>query len=735
MASERWFEELAARLDLAQGSASLLVVVAESEAVLEGARSALVALLSAVPIKVGDLGECAPNAGPGRWAELSQGLAAEVHLLAAAPPAPFGVAAFAGLVNAERELLRRLSGPLLLLISRTTEQVLRQRAPDFLTWASQVVELPRAEELSAMSRKLASRTRRAGDPQDAGQDTGNTGGTSKIPPRPPPEEPIRFLHLSDLHLRPQRLKRYDQDRVLRGLLQFLEADRARFPLDLVFLTGDLAHGGKADEYALAGEFLRELIDVTGVAPARVFVVPGNHDVDRDVGRWLLRTLSSDEEAVRFFMEEESRRFHAQKLDAYRKSMQALLGADRPMGLGVGAEAVEVVQLRGARIAVASFNTAWFAQADDDQGRLWLGEPSIDGAEGRIADEGASFAIALMHHPFDELHESERWMVERRSERVFDLLLRGHLHQERTRAIASQRGGFVEVAAPAAYQGSQWGNGCFLGEIRPRERSVRLRPYTYASGADPWVLDPKVFPDSADEGYCHTFQVPEKKRLRSTVGESLRKAAVATVLAAPPAARKELEAQLDMLSPPGRAAGDTTERVTKEVYETLRAATVQALLKGQQGGASGEIVQIPRSDPQFLEKSLLQAARWARVSAAASGLLNSVTSHTLEHMFCSALEAVLEGPVQVLSLSQSEGPDVLIGSDSEAPERRAVIELRLEVRGDVMRAALAQLDAQLTAFPGVHAALVMSEVSLAEASAASVERVTTPDGHEVLLLRM
>ena len=69
----------------------------------------------------------------------------------------------------------------------------------------------------------------------------------------------------------------------------------------------------------------------------------------------------------------------------------------------------------------------------NRGRLWLGEANVAGAEGRIAEEGADFAIALMHHPFDDLHEIERWMVERRCERVFDVVLRGHLHQERTRS--------------------------------------------------------------------------------------------------------------------------------------------------------------------------------------------------------------------------------------------------------------------------------------------------------------
>ncbi|AKT41923.1 metallophosphoesterase family protein [Chondromyces crocatus] len=716
MTPEDRLEELQARLQLAQGSATLLFAIVESDAALEETRRAFRSLLTSTPLDVADLGACELHTGPGRWAELTRSRTAEVYLLSAAPQAPFGVTAFAALLNAEREFLRQLAGPLVMVISRATEQALRHRAPDFVTWAAQAYELPRAETLSALTPR---------NDEDPGPATGAS--------RAPAETPIRFLHISDFHLRPQRVKRYDQDRVLRGLLQLLEADREGFPLDLVFVTGDLGHGGKAEEYALATDFLRTLMAVSEVPPARIFVVPGNHDVDREVGRWLLRSLSSDEEAIRFFEEEESRRFHAQKLEGYRKSLTSLLGPDRALGLGVGADAVEIVDIRGARLAVASFNSAWFAQADDDQGRLWLGEANVAGAEGRIADEGADFAIALMHHPFDDLHEIERWMVERRCERVFDLVLRGHLHQERTRSIVSQRGGFVEVAAPAAYQGSQWANGCFFGEIRPRARSVTLRPYAYSGGADPWVLDTKTFPDSRADGYCHTFRVPEKKRLRTAMGKSLWRAAEATVLATPPAMREALAAQLDILPPPGAPVASAAQ-VTKGVHETLLQATAQSLLHDRRGPQEGPGM-ILRSDPRFLEKALLLAARRARSAVATSGLGRTVTGHTLEHLFCSALEAVVEGPVSVLSMSQSDDPDVLIGSEKDAPHQRAVIELRLEVRGDVVKSSLTQLERHLTAFPAAHAAVVLSDLAATENTAPSVERIESPTGREVLLLRM
>jgi 3',5'-cyclic AMP phosphodiesterase CpdA len=78
----------------------------------------------------------------------------------------------------------------------------------------------------------------------------------------PAEEPVRFLHLSDVHLQTKRVNSYDQDRVLRGLVEFLGRDRAAFPLELIFVTGDLAQSGRADEYALVADLVRELLRVT-----------------------------------------------------------------------------------------------------------------------------------------------------------------------------------------------------------------------------------------------------------------------------------------------------------------------------------------------------------------------------------------------------------------------------------------------------------------------------------------
>jgi 3',5'-cyclic AMP phosphodiesterase CpdA len=51
--------------------------------------------------------------------------------------------------------------------------------------------------------------------------------------------------------------------------------------DGLLITGDIAYGGKQDQYKRAQQWLDEVFDRAGVSPNNTYMVPGNHDVDRD----------------------------------------------------------------------------------------------------------------------------------------------------------------------------------------------------------------------------------------------------------------------------------------------------------------------------------------------------------------------------------------------------------------------------------------------------------------------
>jgi hypothetical protein len=95
---------------------------------------------------------------------------------------------------------------------------------------------------------------------------------------------LRYLHISDLHLTGQAgegegwaAEQFNQDVVTRSML---DAIATLDPPDLIFLSGDLAQRGKPDEYRVVEVFVQRLLAATGVPAERLFLVPGNHDVDR-----------------------------------------------------------------------------------------------------------------------------------------------------------------------------------------------------------------------------------------------------------------------------------------------------------------------------------------------------------------------------------------------------------------------------------------------------------------------
>lgn len=724
MSSETQIAELRARLSLLQGITTLLLAVAESDAVVDETRRLLSEILRAAPLEITDLGVCKLDVGPAKWAELTREHAdTGAFVLTFVPTSSLEARVFAQRLNAERQWLRELAGPVVLVVSGKTEKALRQHAQDFFTWVAHSYELPAPRELMALAPRL---------------------GVSQavVTPSGPPEPPIRFLHISDLHL--DLTRRYDQDRVLDGLLTFLERDRGGFPLDLIFVTGDLARTGKPDQFALVAELFEALMKRTGVPPERFFVVPGNHDVDRDVGRWLLRTLASDEEATAFFEDASNRKFHAHKLAAYQKSMRSLLGAKRPLGIGVGEESVEIVEIRGARLAIAAFNSAWFAQGDDDKEKLWVGEANVMRAVDRVADEEAAFAIAMLHHPFSDLHPIDRDLVERWCERGFDMVLRGHLHAERTRSIATQRGGFVEVAAPAAYQGSKWGNGCFLGEIRAKARTVRLRPYMYTSGPDPWVLDTRVFPDDAQDGYCHMFAVPAKKRVKSAMSRPLRAATAAAMRSMPVERQKDIVQQVarDVSSTLSGAktanlvhSSDEWRGITRG--EDPGIAWVSAIAReGEANSVSGSRIVI--RDLETLGEALRRAGKLTMSQASKRRIWPTIYERVAEVAFSAAIAAVVDGtviPASHLSMAGQTGvADVLIRGDDRGVT--AVIEFDRALTGSALIAtALDRLDDHIKLAEAKIGAWVVFGASPGDSVEPTIRRATTRAGFPFLIVSL
>src|SRR5271157_981741 len=93
---------------------------------------------------------------------------------------------------------------------------------------------------------------------------------------------ITWLHLSDLHF--SESQSYDANIVIKSLLKDIQkciSDDLIKP-DFIIVSGDIANAGLPDEYEIAGKFFDELLDVTKIPKEKLFLIAGNHDVNRKV---------------------------------------------------------------------------------------------------------------------------------------------------------------------------------------------------------------------------------------------------------------------------------------------------------------------------------------------------------------------------------------------------------------------------------------------------------------------
>lgn len=324
--------------------------------------------------------------------------------------------------------------------------------------------------------------------------------------------PIDWLHLSDLHL--GRAVDWREDVVLahleRDLPKLLE--EAELKPKMVFVTGDLAWSGKADQYDAVHKFLAGMLEKLELdAGHALFLVPGNHDVDRNaIGRGaklaqaqLLGMAGDEREDFREAVGEilgSARELEdfGRRLQAYSAFTTRLLGPAR----GVSSDRpfrTDVRELGGVNVGIASLASAWLCGPDEDKkGRIVLGERQVRDALSELESAGATFRIVLLHHPLEWLHEAEDRAVRELLANQADVVLHGHLHETDLTMSKSPSGTIAIAGAGAVYAGARWVNGFQAARFEPESGKLTLFPFKYVPrGGGHWKRDTDLGPHNRD----------------------------------------------------------------------------------------------------------------------------------------------------------------------------------------------------------------------------------------------
>lgn len=243
-----------------------------------------------------------------------------------------------------------------------------------------------------------------------------------------------IVHVSDIHFHFKRsVGHLDRDGDIAHQL-ILDAPRVAASLGVchgVWVNGDIAYNGKAEEYTLAKAWLRELCVGLGCDPLAIWVVPGNHDVERApppaARDTLIREIRAAEPALandtlRGYLEGEDSNLFFRNMSKYNEfagSYQCSADASRP------AWHHDFPLNDGSTLRLHGVTSTLCSNGLDDNGanKLALGEFQLSGLR---EDPGVVHAV-MCHHPPNWLLDARE--VEQQLNARAKIQMFGHEHEE------------------------------------------------------------------------------------------------------------------------------------------------------------------------------------------------------------------------------------------------------------------------------------------------------------------
>lgn len=199
---------------------------------------------------------------------------------------------------------------------------------------------------------------------------------------------LTWLHLSDWHHKDFRT---DPKVVLDRLVKDIEdrttisPDLAR--IDFIVFSGDVARSGRKDEYGEAESkfFDRILESAGGLNPHRLFIVPGNHDLDENEIEKLpdefRKNAVSNDDADRWLTDAAKREQLLRPFAEFKNFVANYTGQDSP-----DYSNVRTWRIDGKKVSLLGINSAWWCRHHKDErgkpfdyGFLQVGEHQIHDA--------------------------------------------------------------------------------------------------------------------------------------------------------------------------------------------------------------------------------------------------------------------------------------------------------------------------------------------------------------------
>ena len=272
---------------------------------------------------------------------------------------------------------------------------------------------------------------------------------------------VNIPHLSDLHYS-NRLNAYDRRQIIEAFLADVKSFCTNYlTVDLIIFSGDLVHSADEDDiyYDLYDNFISPLSKVTRCNEERIFLCPGNHDVQQKVVRkhhasqaTLLETVQDRDALNTAYQSDSLFDFAAIRFQRFFELSQ-FCGHSSPK---YADQIISVQSVEDLSIDVICLNTAWSSFAGletygPDLRKLLLPEQAIKRAIEHTTP--SHLKVFVTHHPLSRLTEtceSDALATLRSLQGQLFFHLYGHMHEVRPQHVSSLNGNRLSAQSGALY---------------------------------------------------------------------------------------------------------------------------------------------------------------------------------------------------------------------------------------------------------------------------------------------
>lgn len=245
---------------------------------------------------------------------------------------------------------------------------------------------------------------------------------------------IKIIHISDFHLESENLT-VEKINIINALALDLKSQIDKNTI--LCITGDIINKGalgfkvKEDAYVVFETvFIDKIIEENPALKGKIFLVPGNHDVDRNkidnVTEAGLKASLNDEKALNdFIVSNRKESNHLGRISSYL-SWEKDFYSKYNQGELTNFDNSFIIKTENYNIGVTCLNSSWLCKDNSDFGKLLIGKNQLEHSLKLIGKTNVK--IALAHHPIEFIQKFDKDSVKPLLYKHYDVFLTGHVHE-------------------------------------------------------------------------------------------------------------------------------------------------------------------------------------------------------------------------------------------------------------------------------------------------------------------